>query len=193
MVRAATKLTLPAPDPAVDLIDDGFTDSTAYLALLPDLPPPPPPTLAAISTAVIQDEMRRKLRAVGQVIGSVTRASAKDLHESLFQVRQALDLGQPVIDTVDLLTRPGPREPAAVRALRLDFAAYCYFCATLHEIFTDRINHEAMIEATGPTPGPGSFDALAAARNAFALDTHLAWRMVTGFRKAWSLPTREPD
>lgn len=193
VVRAATKLTLPAPELAVDLIDDGVTDSTAYLALLPDIPPPPPPTLAAISTAVIQDEMRRKLRAVGQVISSVTRASAKDLHESLFQVRQALDLGQPVIDTVDLLTRPGPREPAAVRALRLDFAAYCYFCATLHEIFTDRINHEAMIEATGPTPGPGSFDALAAARNAFALDTHLAWRMVTGFRKAWSLQTREPD
>ena len=32
----------------------------------------------------------------------------------------------------------------------------------------------------------------AAARNAFALDTHLAWRMVSGFRKAWSLETREP-
>ncbi len=41
-------------------------------------------------------------------------------------------------------------------------------------------------------PGPGSFDALAAARNAFAFDTHLAWRMVTGFRKAWSLEIREP-
>jgi len=37
-----------------------------------------------------------------------------------------------------------------------------------------------------------SFDALAAARNAFALDTHLAWRMVTGFRKAWPLETRKP-
>ena len=192
VVLAATTLTSPAPEPAADLIDDGLTDSTAYLALLPDVPPPPPPTLATISAAVIQDEMRRKLRAVGQVISSVTKASAKDLYETLFQVSQALDLGQPVIGIVDLLTKPDPREPEAVRTLRLDFAAYCYFCATLHEVFTDQINHEAMIEATGATPGPGSFDALAAARNAFALDTHLAWRMVSGFRKAWSLETREP-
>ena len=192
VVRAATSLTLPESEPAGDLIDDVLTDSTFYVALLPEVPPPPPPTLATISAAVIRDEMRRKLRAVGQVINSVTKESAKDLHETMFQVSHALDLGQPVIGIVDLLTKPDPREPEAVRILRLDFAAYCYFCATLHDVFTDQINHEAMIEATGATPGPGSFDALAAARNAFALDTHLAWRMVTGFRKAWSLETREP-
>jgi hypothetical protein len=192
VVRAATTLTSPAPEPAAEATEGDLTISTAYLALLPDVPAPPPPTLATISAAVIQDEIRRKQHAVGQVISSVTKASAKDLHETLFQVSQALDLDQPLLGIVDLLTKPDLREPAAVRTLRLDFAAYCYFCATLHEVFTDQINYEAMIEATGATPGPGSFDALAAARNAFALDTHLAWRMVTGFRKAWSLETREP-
>lgn len=171
---------------------DGLTESAAYLALLPDVPPVPPPTLATISAAVIRDEVRRKLRAVGQVVNSVTKTSAKDLHETLFQAGQALELGQPIIGIVDLLAKPGPQEPAAVRTLRLDFAAYCYFCATLHEVFTDQVNREAMSEATGATLGAGSFDALAAARNAFALDTHLAWRMITGFRRAWSLETREP-
>ena len=192
VVRAATALILAAPEPAADPFDEYFTDSTAYLALLPDVPKPPPPTLATISAAVIHDEMRRKLRAVSQVISSVTKTSAKDLHETLFQVSQALDLSQPVIGVVDLLSKPDPQEPAEVRSLRLDFAAYCYFCATLHEVFTGQINHEAIISATGATPGPGSFDALAAARNAFALDAHLAWRVVTTFREAWSLETREP-
>jgi hypothetical protein len=192
VVRAATMLTLPVPEPAVDFVDYGLTDATAYLALLPEVPAPSPPTLAAISAAAIKDEMARKLRAVGQVVNSVTKTAAKDLHETLFQVSQAIDLGQPVIGVVDLLIKPGAREPAAVRALRLDFAAYCYFCATLHEVFTDQINHGAMIDAAGAIPGPGSFDALAAARNAFAVDTHLAWHMVTGFRKAWSLEIREP-
>jgi hypothetical protein len=191
VVRAATALTTPVAEPAVDPIYDGLTRPTAYLPLLPDVLPPQPPTLTVISAAVIRDELRRKLRAVGQVIGSVTKASAKDLHETLFQVSHALDLGQPVIAIIDLLAKPGPEEPAAIRALRLDFAAYTYFCATMDEVFTNQLNHLAMIEATGATPGSGSFDALAAARNAFALDTHLAWRMVTGFRKAWSLETRE--
>jgi hypothetical protein len=192
VVRAATTLTLPTPEPATDFVDYGLTDATAYLVLLPEVPAPSPPTLAAISAAVIQDEMRRKLRAVGQVVNSVTKTTARDLHETLSHVSRALDLSQPVISIVDLLTKPGPREPVAVRTLRLDFAAYCYFCATLHEVFTDQINHEAMIDATGATPGPGSFDALAAARNAFVIDTHLAWRMVSQFRQAWSLETREP-
>jgi hypothetical protein len=192
VVRTATALISPVPEAAPGPVDEYFTDSTAYLALLPDVLKPPPPTLAVISTAVIKDEVRRKLRAVSQVISSVTKTSAKDLHETLFQVSQALDLTQPDIGIVDLLTRSGPQEPAEIRGLRLDFAAYCYFCATLHEVFTDQINHETLIDATGAAPGPGSFDALATARNAFAVDTYLAWRMVTAFRKAWSLETREP-
>jgi hypothetical protein len=39
----------------------------------------------------------------------------------------------------------------------------------------------------------GSFDSLAAARMAFSLDPHLAWRSITEFRQAWSLETRDLD
>ena len=74
----------------------------------------------------------------------------------------------------------------------MGFAAYAYFCATLQEVFTDGLDGEHMIAATSVPPGPGSFDALAAARAAFSLDTKLAWRLITQCRKAWSLETREP-
>jgi RecA/RadA recombinase len=198
VVRAAAALTLPAleqplPDPA----SVSFRAAAAYVAMHPGVRPPPSPTLADISTAVIQDEMRRKLRAVSQVTSSVTKAGAAHLHATLFEAGQAIDRGEPPLSIVDLLTRPCPREPAAVRDLRLDFAAYSYFCATLYEVFSEQINREAMIRATGATPGPGagpgSFDALAAARNAFARDTHLAWHLISGFRHEWSLKTRELD
>jgi hypothetical protein len=49
-----------------------------------------------------------------------------------------------------------------------------------------------MIAATSTPPGPDSFDALASTRAAFAIDTLLAWRLITQFRKAWSMETRDP-
>jgi hypothetical protein len=90
------------------------------------------------------------------------------------------------------MTGTCPEEPAELTRLRLDFAAYAYYCATLQEVFTDRLDPEHIIAATSVAPGPGSFDALAGARAAFSLDTLLAWRLITQFRKAWSLETREP-
>jgi hypothetical protein len=47
-----------------------------------------------------------------------------------------------------------------------------------------------MVKATSKSSEPGSFDALAAARNAFTIDTQLAWNLVTRCRNAWSLETR---
>jgi hypothetical protein len=78
------------------------------------------------------------------------------------------------------------------RVVRLDFAGYAYFCATLQEVFTARLDDTDMVKATEKSSGPGSFDALAAARNAFTMDTLLAWNMVTQCRNAWSLESREP-
>jgi len=49
-----------------------------------------------------------------------------------------------------------------------------------------------MVKATSTSAEIGTFDALAAARYAFTLDTHLAWRSMTRFRRAWSLETRDP-
>jgi hypothetical protein len=147
--------------------------------------------LSAIAAAVVRDDLLRKLRAVSSGIASTSPASATDLHDTLYQIRQTLMLGQPIIHTVDLMTVTCPGEPADLTRLRLDFAAYAYYCATLDEVFTDQLDRERMIAATSVPPGVGSFDALASSRAAFSLDTRLAWRLITQFRKAWSLETRE--
>jgi hypothetical protein len=192
VIRAAVALNMRgSPVISPGEAEDEIADSTAYL-LVHSGPEQQPPTLAAISATVVQDELRRKLRAISYVINNVTPESATELHEALYQLSHTLTLGQPIINIVALMARPGQGEPPALTSLRLDFAAYAYYCATLQEVFTDQLDRERMIEATGLPPGPGSFDALAAVRTAFTLDTLLAWRLNTQFRKAWSLETREP-
>jgi KAP family P-loop domain len=181
----------PPPISAEEAELSGIKDSAAYL-LFQHNPEQAPPALAVIAAAVIRDDLLRKLRAVSSGIASTSPASAAGLHDTLYQIRQTLMLGQPVIHTVDLMTVACPGEPAELTSLRLDFAAYAYYCATLREVFTDQLDRERMIAATSVPPGPGSFDALANARGAFSLDTQLAWRLITQFRKAWSLETRDP-
>jgi hypothetical protein len=110
----------------------------------------------------------------------------------LYDIARHLAIGQPAIDIVDLMTKPGQDESSAAASLRLDFAAYAYYCATLQDVFGDRLTSDLMVEATGDSTGPRSFDALAAARYAFTLNTTVAWRSITQVREAWSLETRDP-
>jgi hypothetical protein len=72
-----------------------------------------------------------------------------------------------------------------------DLAAFAYYCATLQEVFTGRLDGERIAWATGRASGPGSFDSLAETRNAFALGAPLAWRLISNFRTAWSMETRD--
>jgi hypothetical protein len=172
----------------------GVEDSAAYL-LFQDRPTRPPPALADVTAEIVRDELLRKLRAVSSVVASnasAAAASVTELHDTLHQIRQTLTLGQPVIDVVDRMTKPCQSEPPELTSVRLDFAAYAYYCATLQEVFNDKLDGARMIAATSVPPGPGSFDALAGARAAFTVDTLLAWRLITQCRKAWSLETREP-
>jgi hypothetical protein len=148
------------------------------------------PVLSAISAAVLYDEVRRKLRALIQVAGHLDSEDTIGLQDTLHDVALHLAPDKPVINIVDLIAKPVHAEPPAVAEVRLDLAAYAYYCATLQEIFTDRLDEAYMIKATSNSSGPGSFDALAAARNAFTIDTLLAWNLVTQCRNAWSLETR---
>lgn len=192
IVRAAVAISgEDPPSISAEEAEDGVVDSAAYL-FFQSRPEQAAPTLAAIAAAVIQNELLRKLRAVSNVIGSAAPASATDLHDTLYQISQTLTLKQPVIHIVDLMTGACQGEPTELTRLRLDFTAYAYYCATLQEVFTDRLDRERIIAATSMPPGPGSFDALASARAAFSLDTLLAWRLITQFRKAYSLEIREP-
>ena len=192
IVRGAVAMSSKELSPtSAEEAEDGVMDPIAYL-LFQSRPEQAPPTVVAIAAAVIQDELLRKLRAVTNVIISAAPANASELQDTLYQIGQTLTLGQPVIHIVDLMIGACQKEPTELTSLYLDFAAYAYYCATLQEVFTDRLDRERIIAATSVPPGPDSFDALANARVAFSLDTLLAWRLITQFRKAWSLETREP-
>ena len=152
-----------------------------------------PPTLSDISAVVLYDELRRKLRALSQVVGHLDSEGTTEFQDTLHDISVHLTPNQPIINIVDLIAKPGHAEPPAVARVRLDLATYAYYCATLQEVFTDRLDDVHMVKATSESSGPGSFDALAAARNAFTTDTLLAWNLVTQCRSAWSLETREPS
>jgi len=150
------------------------------------------PALSDISAVLLHDELRRKLRALSQVVVHLDFDDTTDLQDTLHDIAVHLVPDQPIINIVGHITKPGHAEPPAVAKVRFDLAAYAYYCATLQEVFTDRLDDAHMVKAASKSSGPGSFDALAEARKTFTTDTLLAWNLVTQCRDAWSLQTREP-
>lgn len=190
IVRTAGTLQATSSSPAYD--DDFDHEATiAYLASGGRIPGQLRPTLSTISAAVIIDELQRKLRATIHVAGRAGPDQASEMHAALHQAASHLKQGRPIIDMIDLLGKSAQGEPAALAALRIDTAAYAYFCATLQDVFTGHLDHGRIVQATSESSGAGTFDVLAAARNAFAVDTFLAWRLISEFRTEWSLGTRE--
>lgn len=104
-------------------------------------------------------------------------------------VVRSITRDEQALKMVDMASRGAAGELPSVSALRTDFAAYSYYCATLQEVFTDELDAGQVIRATSPEAGAGAFEALAAARHAFALDTQLAWQAISQFRDAWGLTT----
>ncbi|GAA3793537.1 hypothetical protein GCM10022226_11080 [Sphaerisporangium flaviroseum] len=134
--------------------------------------------LESICAEVIQEELRSKARAIVE--------SARE-HPTAMEVLDLLhglahrDVMRPTQEVLkSMLSRPlgGPA---------LEFATYAYFCATLGEVFTDGLTADRV--RSSPI-----FDDLAAARHAFALDTRLAWRLISSIRQGWALSVLEaPD
>jgi hypothetical protein len=149
------------------------------------------PVLSTICTAVVTDDLRRKLRAAARLATVTASGQARDLQHKLGTAARSLQAGESVLTIVDILSQPVTDEPDPVTAARLDLSAYAYYCATLQDVFTSTLDATHMTKAIS-TASPGSFDALAAARQAFTLDPHLAWRSITEFRQAWALETRDP-
>ncbi|MEU4512010.1 hypothetical protein AB0G05_21145 [Nonomuraea wenchangensis] len=127
----------------------------------------PSPALAPICLAVLQDEIRKKAHALMEAAAELPGDVLDLLHS---QTRRRTDR-TPREVAQSLLNRPldGPA---------LEFAAYSYFCATLEEIFTGELTGLRTAE---------TFDDLAAARHAFAIDTRLAWRTISAARRACAL------
>lgn len=193
VVRNAVTLTagLP-PSPAASHVTGRADDASAEYELLHVEAVHNLPTLSGLSGVVLHDELSRKLRALRQAVGRIDSEDTAKLQDTLHDIAMHLAGGQPIINVVDLIAMPGQAESPQVARVRLDFAAYAYYCATLQEVFTDQLDDTHMVKATSTPSRPVSFDALAAARNAFTTDTLLAWKLTTQCRIAWSLETREP-
>ena len=204
LIRFAREVVQTAATLGASSITEPATVADEDLVLSPDAVIPPDksgdhnysPTLGAISVIVVQDELHRKLHAVQHVLRSATARNATELQDILHAIPRYLGPGQPILSIVDVMTKPGHKEPPEVANLRLSFSAYAYYCATLQEVFTDGLDRERIERATNvasQSPESGSFDALAAARNAFMIDPALAWRLISRFRKEWCLETRQPS
>jgi hypothetical protein len=167
-------------------------DPVEYL-LASELPEPRDLTIETIAEAVIHDELRRKARAISHVASDVgSSLETTEFQDLLYNTASRVSLGESILNVIDLLAKPCSAESAAIAGLRFEFATYAYYCATLQDVFNGQLDIERVIDATSQPGNPGSFDALASARNAFTLNTMLAWHLITEFRSAWSMDTREP-
>jgi hypothetical protein len=194
LIRSARNVVRTAANLIEPLEADGATidsDNPVEYLLASDKPAPQFPNIGAIAEAVIRDELRRKLRAINHVTSGVGSLESTGFQDLLYDVAGQLSSDEPILSVVDLLAKPVIAD-SAVAVLRLELAAYAYYCATLQEVFSERMSDQQIIEATSQPAQPGSFETLASAKNAFTLSTMLAWRLNTQFRAAWSMETREP-
>jgi hypothetical protein len=85
----------------------------------------------------------------------------------------------------------GPDDPVAdLIRLQAEALTHMYYCATLLEVFGSLT--EDQFTADRHQAGEGSFDALAAARRQFSVNTRLAWLTISSFRAQWDLSVVRP-
>jgi hypothetical protein len=142
--------------------------------------------LAWTTMTITADEIRRKAAAMA----TAPLSAKKDFRQFLFALAKGEYANYSTLKILDDHSEFINAESPEGDQLRRDFATYLYFCATLEEVFNERLEPARIIAATAEDRDEGAFDALAAARYAFAQDTHLAWRSITSFRIAWQLAPR---
>jgi hypothetical protein len=190
VTRAAKALTSASSHPPSG--DEEVTRVSTY-RLLRQREDRGAPVLSTICATVVNEDLRRKLRAVSRLANITGSGATRDLQQTLSMAVRYLQAGEGPLAIVDILSEQAAvNQPDPVTALRLDLAAYAYYCATLQDAFTGELDVARFIRAT-TTADPGSFDALAVARQSFSVDPYLAWRSVTEFRQAWNLETRDAD
>jgi hypothetical protein len=74
-----------------------------------------------------------------------------------------------------------------LRRLSRELTGFYYYCATLLEIFNDRLTKDQLQKAEASDAGPFSLDHLARSRQTFAVNPLIAWSEVSDFRSAWGL------
>lgn len=148
-----------------------------------------PPGFGEICTTILGEEVRRKLAATTQVIASIEGAeSAGPLLERLFAITHTPSAVRPTIELLKEIKTAAPEEPARLAAVHRDLTAYLYLCATLQDIFGQRVEESVLLWATADGDRhPGHLDALATARLTLGQSAHVTWQLIDDLRDAWSL------
>jgi hypothetical protein len=153
--------------------------------------------LATVCQAMIADEVAAKAQAVrttlartrlvhttGELLNRVrSMAQRPFVVEELWEVFKQLHEQSPSWLVADDKLPDG----GTVSGVLVDFTGYLYFCLTLVDFFDSKLDEQRMQIATNPSTGAASVDALASARQAFALGAYHAWYGIAGFRAGWHL------
>ncbi|MCF3103941.1 hypothetical protein IPZ58_20445 [Streptomyces roseoverticillatus] len=169
--------------------------------------PEPDRTLEALTRAMVQADLQRKVHAVEVAAQRIdfepeVGTFICTLHEGLQDspaptsasllgeaTRIATGISSPVDDPD--FSRSAHED---LNRLRLETAAYLYFCSTLIGTFTGSLDRSAM-EHLSDGAGDGCLSRLAQVRSDLSVNPRLAWRTISAFRNAHGLeatPYPEP-
>ncbi|MFE9451667.1 hypothetical protein [Streptomyces sp. NPDC006739] len=163
-------------------------------------------TLAALTRAMVRSDLSRKIHALEVAAQHIdlepdTGIFLCTLHEALD--RTPVPTSDSLLDEMDRITDriySSANDSEAVRSaheylnrLRLEMAAYFYFCSTLIGIF-DNFLEEQALKRLSEGAGPGCLSRLAQVRSEFSVNPRVAWATTSAFRETHDLDSKPyPD
>ncbi|MGW2219963.1 hypothetical protein ACWCSD_33670 [Nonomuraea sp. NPDC001684] len=186
VVQAGTALTC-LPQGAEALLEDGV-EADSFMLREEAPPAPVPAQLADIAAAIVNQEISRKAMAFTHALTGRDSAAGSNL---LHLLHEAANGDIPSHDLIAALSAGEDGESPEAARLRVDYAAFVYFCQTVRDVFDAGLDDSCLDRCTRVPGWEGGFDALGRARAAFSTDSHIAWRMITGVRRAWNLSVFE--
>ena len=120
--RHGDRLAATTPAVAADFSKGRGIDSSMSYTLLRPQPKNAPPTIAAITAAILHDEMNRKLGAISHAANAAAE-DATALQGALYDISAQFAAGQSFIDIVDAMAATNLNEAPVIASLRVDFAA----------------------------------------------------------------------
>ncbi|GAB1340069.1 hypothetical protein ACE1SV_66590 [Streptomyces sp. E-15] len=164
--------------------------------------PEPDRMLEALTRAMVRADLERKVHALEIAahhcdLEPDTGVFLCTLHEVLDRTQEPTSASLLAeMDRVTVGTAPRTTDVEAVRSdheklnrLRLEMAAYLYFCSTLIGIFDNSLKEEEVRRLIRNT-GVGRLARLAQVRSEFAVNPRLAWATTSAFREAHGLPAK---
>lgn len=148
--------------------------------------------LTNLTRTLVASELDRKRRAVAIAAAKISAEPWTGRFLDAVQATRADVTPEALLNASYALVQDGEHDPqdeaaethSRLALLRLELAAYHYYCATLTRFFSNDLT-EARLKAAEEATGDASIDQLARARQAFAVSPRVAWSTVSTFRGAY--------